>query len=185
MKQMTGFQYLLSILLLIVLFASCAAPVYVKPEPIVVEKERVIHKSFDTTWQNAVEWFATHNMPIKNLDKNSGLISTEYSLSMAEAAQYMNCGSGESNFSGKVELDNHTGNFNVLLKKIGDHSTKVIINAFFGCTVKHYRYESLISTEYVLESTARTTCTSTGQLEKEVLEYLSGQSPAVEQNNKQ
>jgi hypothetical protein len=174
MKHITCKFIYLNIFLLISLIAGCSAPEYIKPTTYTVEKDRIINKSFDVIWQSTVEWFATHNTPIKNLDKTSGLISTEYSLSMAEAAQYMDCGSGESNFSGKVELVNHTGNFNVLVKKIDENSTKVSINVFFGCTINKYRYESLLSTEYVLESSTKTSCISTGRLEKEILEYLSG-----------
>jgi hypothetical protein len=161
-------------LALIFTIAGCAAPEYIKPETYVVEKDRVVNKSFDITWQSAVEWFATHNTPIKNLDKNSGFISTEYSLSIGEALEYMDCGAGESNFSGKVELVNHSGNFNVLIKKINEDSTKVNVNVYFGCLANKYRYESLISTDYVFESSTRVSCTSKGKLEKEILDYLSG-----------
>jgi len=174
MKRRTGASISLLSSLVFLLLAGCAAPEYVKPEARPIIKESVIHKSYDTVWQNTVEWFATHNTPIKNIDKTSGLISTEYSLSLEDAALYMNCGSGESNFNGKVELVNHTGNFNVLLKKIDDHSTRVSINAFFGCTVNRYRYENVLSTDYVLESSTRTSCSSTGNLEKSILEYLAG-----------
>ena len=174
MKRRNGLAVSLMSSIVFLLMAGCTAPEYVKPEVRPIVKEGVIQKSYDTVWQSAVEWFATHNTPIKNLDKSSGLISTEYSLSLEDAALYMNCGSGESNFNGKVELVNHTGNFNVLLKKIDDHSTKVSINAFFGCTVNRYRYENVLSTDYVLESSTRTTCSSTGAIEKSILDYLAG-----------
>jgi hypothetical protein len=163
-----------SIVLLIIAIAGCAPPEYVKPETYVVEKERVISRPFDSVWQNTVEWFATHNTPIKTIDRSSGLISTEYSLPINEALQYMDCGAGESNFQGKVELVNHSGNFNVLIKKIEDRMTKVNVNVYFGCLANKYRYESIISTDYVFESSTRVSCTSKGSLEKEILDYLSG-----------
>jgi hypothetical protein len=153
--------------------AGCSVPAHIKPVQYDVEKERVINKSFDATWQKAVEWFATHNMPIKNLDKSSGLISTEYTLSIKDAGRYMDSGQGESNFSGKVELDRHMGNFNLLIKKIDDSSTKVVINVFFSCLVNQYRYENFFSTNYVLVSSKKVDCASTGQLEKQVLDFLS------------
>jgi len=160
----------LNIFILSFLIVSCGAPVLVKPvEPVFVEKERTIKKSFDIVWQDAVEWFATHNTPIKNLDKSSGLISTEYT----DAAQYMNCGSGDYTFSGKVETSNHIGNFNVIIKKKNQKSTKVNINVFFTCTVDQYRYENLLSTNYVLVSSTKANCSSTGVLEKEILDFLS------------
>lgn len=162
----------LNIALITVFVISCSAPVHKTPVVHFVEKERTISKSFDTVWQSAVEWFATHNTPIKNIDKNSGLLSTEYSLSLKEAAKFMDCGMGESNFKGKVELVKPTGNFNLLVKKADESLTKVTVNVFFSCVVNKYRYESLLSTEYVLESSERTDCTSTGNLEKEILDYL-------------
>jgi hypothetical protein len=163
---------------LIVLFfiVGCAAPMRIQPVvTYTVEKERVINKSFDLVWQSAVEWFATHNTPIKNIDKSSGLITTEYSLSLSQARKCMDCGSGQSNFSGKVELVNHSGNFNILIKKIDENSTKISINVFFGCTINNYRYENVLSTNYVLVSSTRTDCVSTGQLEKEIYDYLSSE----------
>jgi len=173
MKQVMVKILFAVIVLPVFMIVSCSAPEYIKPTTYVVEKDRAIGISFDTVWQKAVEWFATHNTPIKNIDKSSGLISTEYIMSIDEAMQYMSCGSGESNFSGKVELTNHSGNFNVIIKKIDENSTKVTVNVFFGCMVNNYRYESLLSTDYVLESSRRTTRNSTGRLEKEVLDYLS------------
>lgn len=163
-----------SVALLFFVLVSCAPAkkVVVQQAPQIIEKERVISKPFDAVWQTSIEWFATHNTPIKNLDKSSGLISTEYSVSIGEAYKYMQCGSGSSNFSGKVELSNHSGNFNVLLKKLGDNSTKISVNVFFGATVNTYKYRGLLSTEYILVSSARTNCTSTGGLEREILDYI-------------
>jgi hypothetical protein len=174
MKQTMGKLLFFGSLLVILFFVSCAPPVHL--ESVVeynVEKERVINKSFDLVWQSTIEWFATHNTPIKNLDKNSGLISTEYSLSLQDAGKYMDCGKGTSSFMGEVQLVNHGGNFNVLIKKLDENSTRVSINVFFGCTENKYKYESLLSTNLVLVSSTRVGCVSTGQLEKEILDYLS------------
>lgn len=164
---------------LAILACGLANPGCAQPKHIVqrvqynVEKERTVAKPFDAVWQSAVEWFAMRNTPIKNIDKSSGFISTEYGLSVEEAAQYMDSGYGESNFQGKVEVVNHRGNFNVLIKKADENSTRVSINAFFNCTVNHYRYENLFSTNYVLESSTPQKSVSTGALEKEFLDYLS------------
>jgi hypothetical protein len=84
----------------------------------------------------------------------------------------MSCASGNSTFSGKVEVGNYTGNFNVLVKKLTDNSTKISVNVFFGCTVNKFKYKNILSSEYVLESSTRVNCTSTGLLEKEILNYL-------------
>ncbi len=171
---MKTLSYLSGLLILLVIILGCAAPKkpVVQQAPIIIEKERIISKSFDAVWQSAIEWFATHNTPIKNLDKSSGLISTEYSVSIGDAYRYMSCGTGTSTFTGKTEINNHTGNFNVLIKKLADNSTKISVNVFFGCTINKYKYKSLLSTEYVLESSTRANCSSKGALEREILNYL-------------
>lgn len=155
------------------LIINCAPQVRVTPVARVIEKERVVNKPFDAVWLSTIEWFATHNTPIKNLDKSSGLVSTEYSLSMAEAANYMDCGgTTTSAFGASTRLENHSGNFNVLLKKIDDTHTKVNVNVFYGCTLNTYNYKGLLSTEMVLTSSKRINCNSTGVLEKQVLDFL-------------
>jgi hypothetical protein len=113
-------------------------------------------------------------MPIKNLDKSSGFISTDYKLVTGVISQYMVCQGASSTFGGKVELTNHGGNLNVLVKKITEDSTKVTVNTFYSCTANKYRYASLISTTYVLESSTRIDCNSTGILEKAIFDYISG-----------
>ncbi len=160
--------------LIIFLTISCSTTARFTPVPVVrvIEKERIINKPYDAVWQSTVEWFATHNTPIKNVDKSSGLISTEYSLPMGEAARYMDCGGTSSSFSGYTSLENHSGNFNVLLKKVSDNATKISINVFFGCSVNSYQAKGLLSTDYQLKSSSRINCTSTGTLEKEVLDYI-------------
>ncbi len=168
-------NFLFSLFITTIIISSCAISrkqAVVQQAPKIIEKERIISKPFDAVWQTSIEWFAIHNIPIKNLDKSSGLISTEYSVSLGDADRYMSCGKGSASFTGKVELTNYTGNFNVLIKKLGDNSTKISVNVFFGCTVNNYKYKGLLSTEYVLVSSSRITCTSTGALEREILDYL-------------
>jgi hypothetical protein len=163
-------------------FVAGCAPVYTAPVVYPIEKERTIKKPFDAVWQSAVEWFATHNTPIKNIDKASGLLSTEYDLSMAEAANQIDCGGGDSTFNGKVELEKPIGNFNLLIKKLDDLSTKVSVNVFFTCTVNKYRYENLLSTDYVLVSSEKVNCVSKGTLERAILDHmLSASGPAQAQ----
>ncbi len=171
MKSISG---IIGIILTSILLVHCTPTkrVVVQQAPRIIEKERIVAKPFDAVWQTAIEWFATHNTPIKNLDKSSGLISTEYSVSIGEAARYMDCGKGSSTFSGKVEISNHTGNFNVLLKKLSDNSTKVSVNVFFGCSINKYKYKNILSTEYILESSTRSNCSSLGSLEREILDYI-------------
>jgi hypothetical protein len=165
------------IILSLLLMYGCATSRYVPPAAPVVhilEKERIINKPYDAAWQSIIELLATYNMPIKNLDKSSGFISTDYKLVTGVISQYMVCQGASSTFGGKVELTNHGGNLNVLVKKITEDSTKVTVNTFYSCTANKYRYASLISTTYVLESSTRIDCNSTGILEKAIFDYISG-----------
>lgn len=164
------------IFLLIFLIQSCATTKQVVPEPVVqvIEKERIIAKPFEAVWQSLIELLATYNMPIKNLDKSSGFIATEYKAISGDVLLiYVNCVGANSTFMGKVELVNHGGNLNVLLKRISDDSTKVRVNTFYSCSKNTYKHKNLISMEYVLQSSTRIDCTSTGNLEKAILDYVS------------
>ena len=162
-------------LFLIFVMVSCSTPkktVVQQAAPRVIQKERIISRPFDAVWQTAIEWFATHNTPIKNLDKSSGLISTEYSVSIGDALKYMEC--ARSSGSTSVQLTNYTGNFNVIIKRLADNSTKINVNVFFGCTQNVYKEQLhlFIANETILISSARINCSSTGTLEKEILDYL-------------
>jgi hypothetical protein len=173
MKKMI---FLMLILIPNLFLVSCSAPqqaVTTTPVEIIIEKERVINKPFETIWLSTIELLATYNMPIKNLDKSSGFIASDYKFVTSNPGQYMLCTGANSTFSGKVELVNHGGNLNILIKKISEDSTKITINCFWSCVANKYRYASLFSTDYVLESSNRQDCNTSGNLEKAFLDYLS------------
>lgn len=135
-----------------------------------VEKERIIKKPFNLVWQSAVEWFATHNMPIKNIDKDSGLLTTEYKLS---TQQHMDCNEKKNPNAVKTEITDTTGIFNVLIKKVDRSSTKVSVNTFFSANLVQYKYENNFSWIPIFWYDERVNCTSTGVLEKQILDFIS------------
>lgn len=147
-------------------------PAYTAAPARTIEKEKTIAKPFDDVWQSAVEWFATHNMPIKNIDKGSGLISTDYSLSANQVVRYMDCGASAGDLSGETRVERPTGNFNLLLRPLDPGSTRVGVNVFFSCTLSRYNYENLLSTNLVLQSSEHKDCSSTGVLEQEIWTHL-------------
>jgi len=71
-------------------------------------------------------------------------------------------------------MANQGGNLNLLLRKVSEDSTKVTVNVFYSCNANKYRYENLLSTNYILESSTKIDCQSTGTLEKAILDYVSG-----------
>ncbi len=138
-----------------------------------IQREVVIDAPLDVVWQHAVEWFAKNDMPIKNLDKVSGLIATDHDMSIDKASQLMFCGTSGPNSEGKTEHVAHRGNFNLVLREQEGGRTKASVNSFFSCTENTYKYVAILSTDMQLASTVRKDCISTGRVEKQLLGHLS------------
>jgi hypothetical protein len=124
-------------------------------------KERTYTKSFDAVWTSLVDWFATNNIPIKNIDKASGLISTEYNLRNHITES---CDCGKSGF-GVTVSNNVIGNFNVLVRNPTDSTVKVNVSAFFKTTVVSSSFNTSVP-----DQVTTTDCESTGYLEKAILD---------------
>ena len=148
--------------IILVLFIGCAR--YQPPQRYNVKTEAVIEKPFEKVWTSAVEWFATHNTPIKNMDKTSGFISTEYSLS-ANDLNCLDCGVEGQAFLTVIRIENQRGNFNLIIKPLEDGNTKVLVNCFYKATYNMY-------SEGRLQRSEEINCTSTGVLERAILRYL-------------
>jgi len=155
---------------------GCAStsPKYQKAKEEKIIKEKTIYKSYDVVWQNVVDWFAYHNSPIKTLDKSSGLIASEYNLTVEEANRHLNCGKtikGQVDMYGqefsKLKFENQKGNFNVLIKKLGEDSTRVIINFFSQSELNQYK-----NTGQKVNS-QKVTCYSKGTFENEIFNAIS------------
>lgn len=156
---------LTAILFFILFFSGCVA--YKPPVKYTVEKEITIEKDYETVWNQAIEWFAINGTPIKNMDKTSGFISTEYNLSVSQTSKYMDCGETASSVFIIHRLENPSGNFNLLIKKVDDSKTKVSVNVFFSANSNVYDNYGR------LQQSVKIDCNSKGQLEKSVLEFLS------------
>ena len=118
---------ILSILFILFVFCGCS---YKPPQKIVFQNYTVLNNNYEETWQKLVTWFSEHNSPIKNLDKNSGLITTERNLGVDDLT-YCNCGE----YAWNQHLEMITGNMNVTVKKIDSVNTKVTINIFYRCNL--------------------------------------------------
>jgi hypothetical protein len=121
-------------LLAIISFAGCIAS-YKAPQTYNVEKERIISKSYDAVWDKIVEWFALNASPVKNMDRQSGFIASDFNLSTANYPQYSDCGSGGQGMFASVAVVNPVGNFNILLKRIDSTTTRVIVTCAFKAKV--------------------------------------------------
>lgn len=159
-------KYLMVLITSAVLF-SCAA--YQPPQKYTFNKKATIDKPFDEVWTGILKWFSEHNTPIKNMDKSSGFISTEYNLSASNLTRYVDCGK-PGNFQ---EIGEQIGNFSIMVEKQGDNVTIVTISVFFKGVLftqdftQNTTYANRKYTEIDLD------CESTGVLEKEIFDFIS------------
>jgi hypothetical protein len=98
----------------------------------------------DATWSAVIDAFGELNIPIDNLEKDSGLITTDW---MRVEKDYMDCGG-----SGISVDSNHRGRFNVVVRQEGA-GTKMTVNSVFTATRSFG------------DSSAERSCVSTGFLE--------------------
>ena len=151
-------------LIMLLSFGCATYKPYKPPMRYNIENGRVFHKSFEMVWNKAIEWMAMNNMPIKNMDKGSGFIASEFNL-VAEQTNYLDCGTAAGvSWDYEQHIVNGRGNFNILIQKLDEENTKIIINAFFKATIK-----TRVLKDY---SSEEMSCNSTGVLEKKVLDYL-------------
>lgn len=159
---------LIFLLLTVFNFISCSG--YTPPKHYDVVKEMTINKSIDEVWSSLISWFTSHNTPIKNIDKTSGLLTTEYNLTVSDVKKYMDCGEAGNVFGSYQKLVNPKGNFNVTIKKITDDKTQVTLNVFFNTTLNTYE---TFSGNNNLEKSEVITCTGKGKIEREIFDYIS------------
>jgi hypothetical protein len=157
---------------IVLLLSRCAGSQTTPVAPInyIVENERTINKPFEELWVETINLFATYNWSIKNLDKSSGFIASDYKLVEGNPNDYLYCPPGRIKMTlGKMERVDHGGNFNVLLTKVSQDSTRVKINIFYDC--KEIQYQNS-SRGYFVNSTYKVQCKSKGIVEKAFLDYL-------------
>lgn len=142
------------------LLVACST--YEAPAEVAVNNQMVVNKSFDDVWSRATEYFANNNIPIKNVAKDSGLITTEYRLSAN--SNYLDCGDGGI-FS---KIDDKLLNLNTVVKRADTGGTDIRINVFGSG-----RATPTSLTGSVSGSSQTVDCRSTGQLEGEILAYVS------------
>lgn len=76
----------------------------------------VYTESFDNIWGDAIEWFATNNIPIDRMDKESGLLTSEYRLGANQ--EVINCGEPTGNIGlYSAQFEGMYANINVLVRE--------------------------------------------------------------------
>lgn len=136
--------------------AGCATP----PATIPFENTATLPLSKDAVWSNLVEYFATSNIAIKTIEKDSGIIYAERMLAgPSEIATVASCGSA---FLAPAVAA--TADLNVFVRENGD-GTKVTVTTQFRETRSNALAQGQLSV-------AR--CNSLGVIEGAVLAAASG-----------
>jgi len=144
----------------IILLYGCSS--YKPPKVYTYPKSQTYSKTYDEVWSKIIQWFGKHNTPIKNLDKNSGFISTEYSLGVNIFSKYCDCGEPGS----LMIFEKAIGNFNVVLIKINENQVKVDVNTFFKGEFSVYNFLTKRYEPQIID------CNSTGVLERELFDFI-------------
>jgi len=115
-----------------------------------------MNKDFDIAWQAVIETFAEMNLPIMNMEKVSGLITTDWIKQ--DDPQASDCGKmGVLSYGVGRRVK-----FNVFVKKVGDTS-EIKVNAMFEVLVKRYGIETI----------GMSPCYSTGKFERQIYDLVS------------
>lgn len=143
---------ILAMVLVCIFLISCATA----PPPRKIISSFPIEKPFDEVWSALIETFADLQLPIQNMEKASGLITTDWIDFTGQTNEdYCDCGGLGLN----IEV-NRLGKFNVFVKKTTDNSCEVKVNCMFEQTIK---FGDVVS---------KRKCVSTGNLEAEIFRLI-------------
>lgn len=140
-----------------VVLSGCATA----PMDHAVERTQTFVASKDVVWERAVSFFAQRNLSIKTIEKSSGLIAADRSITTpVEGLEgYADCGVDPLTRRSLQTID-----LNLFVRALPNGSTSVTVNTHFSET-RMLGYNAM---------TIKTvTCTSTGKLEQMILEALS------------
>jgi len=145
--------------------SACATPA----QTFQYDKTKTANASFDETWSRAIEVFASKNIPIKTLEKDSGIIVAENELvSTSDMAGAASCPSSvlATPFAGVM-------NFNVFVRAVGANSTNVTVNTAYRMTYRDMN-----------GGTISQICNSNGSVERALLNTIAGPSQNVSASTK-
>lgn len=143
--------------LICLFFISCATA----PAPRMIVDTFLIEKHFDLVWQAVIESFAELQLPIQNMEKASGLITTDWiDFTGQKNTDYCDCGGLGAN----LEFS-RTGKFNVFVKKISENSYEIKVNCMYQQTHQFPPGKKR-------QSKVRRKCVSTGKLESDMFNLI-------------
>jgi hypothetical protein len=129
------------------------------PSTYTFNKSRTYPESKEEIWQRAVEFFATNNLSIKTIEKDSGIIAAERMIGAPSSGgtilDMASCGVGALEVPVAQTLDLN------LFVKTTSSGTNVTVNTRFSES-RHFGNDPPHTVE----------CNSTGTLEQKILNYL-------------
>lgn len=128
---------------------SCATAPKIRPED--VQKKFHVEVPFDVAWTAVIGTFADLNLPIANLEKDSGLIMTDW---VRFPEDFCDCGSAPL----AIEISRQ-GKFNVFVKREGT-GVSLTVNTTYEVVRE------------VMDTRANVRCVSTGRLEQTIHERV-------------
>lgn len=109
---------------LIPLLLACVQPPQSAP---LVRTGTTVQSSFTKTWDAVIDLFADRNIPIRTIDRSSGLIATDVLSATGADKTWADCGSA---MQGIVVPDKAT--YNVLVRGDSSHSTVKVTVRWVG-----------------------------------------------------
>lgn len=87
------------------------------------EKTRTYNQSKNKTWEKLMEYFTDNGVPIKNIEKDSGIIYAENIYGGQDTNLYADCGQ-----HGLTQLTSSKFEMNVFVKSVGASKSKATAN---------------------------------------------------------
>ncbi len=136
------------------------------PKETVFEKSKMFSAPKDIVWEKVIQYFAERNIPIKTIEKASGIVYAERTLSFNQynradtsyIASVADCGSGGP----LAPTLAHSIDMNVFVRSTGTDSTSVTVNARFHETRR------VVTNGGWATDTISVECLSTGKLEADI-----------------
>ncbi|XKE45756.1 hypothetical protein LG302_01025 [Halomonas organivorans] len=147
-----------------VLLVGCAGPSIQPPSAYSTDHGEIYSADFDRVWENTVDWFAVNNIPIKNIEKDSGIIGSEYALG-SDYSQ-VDCGQVDPGDMHILTDQTVVANINVLVRQSGSGAT-VQPNVFGQGSFQLHDVWNNRPTSIKADR-----CVSTGELEQDLHNYL-------------
>ena len=149
--------------LISLILQGCASFNVVPPSSPTHLKEHVYEGSYDRVWRSSIDWFASRNIIIDKIEKDSGLITAKYALNIADTD--LDCGDiRSSGILNPLVLKQGYLNFSVRER---DNKYSIVRVNFFG-TYRLTGQDGWDGKNVVYELQ----CESTGAVEKDIFKYI-------------